>query len=807
MWNTQINTKVGDPLNPNPEQQAVINTHEGEIALISGPGSGKTATLVARYESLIAAGARSSDILCTTFTKSAADEMQKRAGKGMFKTFHAYGLSILTAELGKAPIEPELRHRLLYGLCKRYKTDYKELAKYISKARHEGDYPNASYNYLRAYEAYEKERRAAGWIDFDSMIVDAVSLLEKPEVRARHQWKYIMADECQDTDDLQFRMLQLISEKYRNVMCVGDPGQCQPPNTKVRVLVHKNRGSIASNWTEKRIADLTCEDAVLSWTKHDDRVYLSPRKVVLASRPYRGKLLEITLANGCSTEVTPNHYVWTKFSKRVFQEQPSYVYLMWRKDLGFRVGTSHFRRKGECNQISQRGKQEKADKFWILDVVADTSEALTRESIYSLEYGIPQQIFHSYNKTIKTDLQIQRIFAVADPTNGLRCLADLGLLFTHPLIEWPKTTHMHGYFKTAAANIIPDYMEFPTTEQYKSSTVEIVTERDYEGAVYSLDVEKDHTYIADGIPVGNSIYMFRGAKPENLTDFTRWFPNGKTMYLGRNYRSTHEIVKFVRENYPIETPLKEKLQPHRTDKGVPIEYKIFQNPFDEAESAVVRANEVPLDSAILARTNRALGPIENFCIENEIKYTLLGKSGFWKQHEIVRTVERLKPYANLTLTAAFGLVMPAIETHYRAEDATPEDNYALENIRSLRDIGKRFTSCRDFVVFANKCQHAKKTTKGITIGTIHAAKGTEYKNVYLVDFRADMVPHIKGDPSEEKRIFFVGISRPKDRLRISWVGTPSPYLRRYLSEDVLLTLVENSAKVEKLKKQNTLFEA
>ena len=518
-------------MNPNPDQLEVINSHEGEICVTAGPGAGKTATLIARHKSLLAAGVRPEEILSLTFTKSAADEMQKRAGKGIFKTFHSYGYSVLTAEKGKIPMEPELRNRLLYKLTRKYGLEYKALTAMISSFRHKNISPAVAveeFDYAtgHSYAEYEKERLAAGWMDFDSMIVDAVNLLENPEVRARHQWKYVMADECQDTDDLQFRLLQLISEKYRNVMCVGDPGQ--------------------------------------------------------------------------------------------------------------------------------------------------------------------------------------------------------------------------------------------------------------------------------------SIYMFRGAKPENLTDFTRWFPNGKTLYLGRNYRSSHIITQFVRENYPIETPLREKLLPARQEKGVDIEYKIFNNEFDEAEAAVSAANSDPLNSAILARTNRALGLVENFCLEHKIKFHLLGKSGFWKQSEIIRTVEKLKPYSNLPLQNALGLVMPEIERHYSAEDATPEDNYALENIRTLRDIGKRFTLCRDFVAFANRAAHARRQ-KGITLSTVHQAKGTEYKNVFVIGARDGMIPHAKGDMSEEKRIFFVAISRAKDRLRISWVGTPSPFLRRYLPEDILLTLIENAGKVERLQKQNLLF--
>lgn len=521
----------------NPDQLAVVNAHQGQIALIAGPGSGKTATLIARYNALLDSGVSPKDVLGITFTKEASLEMTRRAPKGNFKTFHSMGYSILTAEKGRAPMEPELRHRLLIRLLRKYGLpDYKELTKYISRMRHLNISPEQAeeedgtfkFGFPRAYREYETERLKGGWIDFDSMIRDAVNLLENPETRARHQWKYVMADECQDTDDLQFRFLQLITERYGNVLCVGDPGQ--------------------------------------------------------------------------------------------------------------------------------------------------------------------------------------------------------------------------------------------------------------------------------------SIYMFRGANPENLTDFTKWFPKGRYLYLGRNYRSTQTITTFVRDNYPISTPLRDKLLPARPDVGAPVEFRLFNSEADECESAVVCANEDPLHSSILARTNRLLGPVENFCIENNIRYHLLGKSGFWKQNEITRAVEKLKPYSHLSTEAAMSIAMPGIESHYQVEDATDEDNDALENLKTLREISKKFATCKEFVVYANKVAHTRRTTKGITISTIHQAKGTEYVNVFLIGARDGMIPHSKGVWEEEKRIVFVAISRAIDSLRISWVGTPSPFFRKYLPENVLQDLQNKSKTVERLQKQLNLLD-
>ena len=149
--------------------------------------------------------------------------------------------------------------------------------------------------------------------------------------------------------------------------------------------------------------------------------------------------------------------------------------------------------------------------------------------------------------------------------------------------------------------------------------------------------------------------------------------------------------------------------------------------------------------------------------------------------------------------------MPDLERHYQAEDATPEDNFALENIRTLREISKKFSDTREFCIFANKAAHARKTVKGITLSTVHQAKGNEWKNVFVIGAKAGGFPHKIGDPLEEKRIYFVAISRAIDYLRISFAGTPSPYLRKYITEEMLDDLRTKAEEVEKIEGQHKLF--
>ena len=176
----------------NADQQAVIDTPNGARSVIAGPGSGKTTTMVALIQELIDSHHVSpSDIRAVTFSKEMAAALEKKIKiKGIASTFHSLGY-LICSETERKPVEPELRYRLMCKLCKKWKLDYKELDHFIAKMRRANISPTEAmdsgaydYGYSSAYAMYENERKAAGWMDFDSMLADACALLEKSEVRA-----------------------------------------------------------------------------------------------------------------------------------------------------------------------------------------------------------------------------------------------------------------------------------------------------------------------------------------------------------------------------------------------------------------------------------------------------------------------------------------------------------------------------------------------------------------------------------------------------------------------------------------------
>jgi superfamily I DNA/RNA helicase len=232
----------------NLEQQAGVDAVDGDFVMIAGPGSGKTRVLTERYIKMRMRGIQDADILNLTFTNSAATQMVARVGllnaDGVFRTFHSFCLDLMKREriFVPFPMCPTIipvrgeQFMLMKDLLKIYPpiTSYKGLSDRISEWKAGNISPDQAldeelnsgigYFYALAYRDYQKKQIEQGWLDFDTLVKETVNLLEaNDEVRARNKRKYIAVDECQDTDVVQFRLLQLIYGG--NIFVVGDENQ------------------------------------------------------------------------------------------------------------------------------------------------------------------------------------------------------------------------------------------------------------------------------------------------------------------------------------------------------------------------------------------------------------------------------------------------------------------------------------------------------------------------------------------------------------------------------------------------------
>lgn len=233
-------------MNLNKQQKQVVNAIDGTWVVIAGPGSGKSTCMIERYLGMLIAGIPKRDILNLTFTSAAVQELVKRVGlldsESVFRTFHSYALELLKAERSHVPFKMTdtvipVRgedFQLLFDLVKIYPmiSSFRSLRDKLSEWKRSNVEPEQAiteaigkeYYYALAYQDYEGKCRDQGWLDFDSLMREAVTLLKNNvEVRERNKKKFISVDEAQDTDTVQFEFLQLLFGG--NIVAVGDEGQ------------------------------------------------------------------------------------------------------------------------------------------------------------------------------------------------------------------------------------------------------------------------------------------------------------------------------------------------------------------------------------------------------------------------------------------------------------------------------------------------------------------------------------------------------------------------------------------------------
>ena len=282
----------------NPEQLEAVRAREGVFVVPSGPGSGKTRTIVERVNSIIEDGYPADTILALTFTRQAALEMAERAalgdGQKVFRTFHSFCLEVIHREASKLPFEllhapPEAgqQRKLLGTLCRNNKLDFKKLTSYISAQKRKGASFDEAMEQARgaeglrlaiAFKQYETSCRKEGWLDFDSMLIETVRLLEtNKEVRDRWQFKFVLVDEAQDTDDIQWKLVRLVSEVHGNVFAVGDEEQ----------LIYEWRGAEADGLTKFQQRFPGCRSIYLF------RNYRSTEEIVAFCKKFAPKKSEL----------------------------------------------------------------------------------------------------------------------------------------------------------------------------------------------------------------------------------------------------------------------------------------------------------------------------------------------------------------------------------------------------------------------------------------------------------------------------------------------------------------------------------
>jgi len=239
----------------NPPQREAVRQLAGPLLVLAGAGSGKTRTLIHRIAWLIREqGIPPWQILAVTFTNKAAGEMRERLERLLgggespwVATFHATCVRLLRQEITALGYTRDFtiyddqdQQRLLRDLLKELGISEKSLrpgaaAAAIDAAKNRGQLPDemprddyAATLTHKVYELYQQRLRQANAVDFGDLLLLTVRLFEQhPEVlrRWRERFRYILVDEFQDTNQIQYRLVDLLAREHRNLCVVGDDDQ------------------------------------------------------------------------------------------------------------------------------------------------------------------------------------------------------------------------------------------------------------------------------------------------------------------------------------------------------------------------------------------------------------------------------------------------------------------------------------------------------------------------------------------------------------------------------------------------------
>ncbi|MDO5154767.1 MAG: UvrD-helicase domain-containing protein [Eubacteriales bacterium] len=241
-------------------QQAAVSCTEGPLLLLAGAGSGKTRVLTERIAYLISEiGVNPYNILAITFTNKAAGEMRERVDRIVsygaesvwVSTFHSLCVRILRRHINQLDgyesnftiYDSDDQKACVKACLKKFNMDPKQYSEKsmmaeISRAKERfiscSEYDRmASGNYrkmqtAKIYSEYERMLRASNALDFDDLLYKTVELFQfHPDILEQYQerFRYIMVDEYQDTNHIQFLLIKQLASKYRNLCVVGDDDQ------------------------------------------------------------------------------------------------------------------------------------------------------------------------------------------------------------------------------------------------------------------------------------------------------------------------------------------------------------------------------------------------------------------------------------------------------------------------------------------------------------------------------------------------------------------------------------------------------
>jgi DNA helicase II / ATP-dependent DNA helicase PcrA len=700
----------------NPSQLDAVTHTDGPLLVVAGAGSGKTRVLTHRIAHLIRDhGVSPFEILAITFTNKAADEMKARVGalvgpvaeKMWVSTFHSACVRFLRRDADRLGFPKSFTIydqadavRLTGYVIRDLGLDPKrfpprQVHAMISAAKNEHvgvDEFTARTQVIferkvaQVYAEYQARLQRAGAMDFDDLLGNAVTLLQRnPDILEHYQrrFRHVLVDEYQDTNPVQNELVVLLTRGHRNVCVVGDADQCLPAGTLV-----------ATPDGPRPIEDVSVGDEVLGTDGASELV--AGRVTAVHPGRWSGRLYAVT-AGDATVRGTPHHVVLAE------------VHLGWPQAGGGWLHES----AGTWWQGDDLDRA--ADRAWHVPgdeppAVLDAASACAALDAADLHPAFP----HHHRSEVRLTMfgagaehvveasgvavrsrsyprAVSLVRAVA-ATSGAGAVGGRALVPRTPMLAGlgapvpggraptPRTRtgdDVGGTTARSPGTPAPNverralvdgavYGFMPLSHlrpgmhvlvdvggRLERRRVEAVEVEHHDGPVYDLEVDRTHTYVADGVLVHNSIYRFRGADIRNIVEFETAFPDATAIVLEQNYRSSQTILSAA--NAVIANNMGRKPKELWSDRGDGTKIVRYHGD-DEVDEAQWVAREMGrlhdggdlrwADIAVFYRTNAQSRVLEEHLTRVGIPYKVIGGTRFYDRREVKDALAYLKAAVN-----------------------------------------------------------------------------------------------------------------------------------------------------------------
>ncbi len=282
-----------------------------------------------------------------------------------------------------------------------------------------------------------------------------------------------------------------------------------------------------------------------------------------------------------------------------------------------------------------------------------------------------------------------------------------------------------------------------------------------------------------------TIYSFAGATPIFLNQFTQRFPEAEVIRLTSGYRSTPEIIQTANRVLTRSQMGHEivALNEHG-QRPVLTQYK---NETSEVEGVVGEISKMistgiaPQEIAVLARTNAQLKALEKVCFEQGIPYQVRNNDRFFERSDVRDFLKGVRKASVIPTEGVYWLDELRTLAQPFITSTTTDGVTALLHLARELDADAAFTP-KNLRAYLRELEDRSEQNNPpvmpvVTLATLHAAKGLEWDQVFVVGVEEGILPTREDAVEEERRLFYVGITRPKLHLVVSYRQNPSRFLR------------------------------